>query len=150
MAKSQIESHRLATYNLGEKGVVITKSPVHGEDGELALAQNAVPNPEGGLQGIRKRIGFRALNVTAAAGGILAFISCNLEDPGVIAVNPAAFGKWLYSTNGGTTWTYLEVQQTVDAADLPANHFASPEHPEAAWPGSQPQGGQAGILFPQP
>lgn len=123
MAKSQIESHRIATFNLGEKGVVITKSPVHGEDGELAAAQNAVPNPEGGLSGIRKRIGFQALNDTAAAGAILAFISLNLEDPGVIAVNPAAFGRWLYSTDGGATWAYLEVQQSVaDPADIPVNY----------------------------
>jgi len=122
MAKSQIEAHKIATFNLGEKGVVITKSPVHGEDGELAWAQNAVPNPEGGLSGIRKRFGFRALNTTAAAGGILAFISCNLEDPGVVAVNPAAFGRWLYSDDGGATWAYLEVQQTTPLADVPINY----------------------------
>lgn len=117
---SQIQTGKIATYNLGEKGVVITKSPVHGEDGELAVAQNSVPNPEGGLSGLRKRIGFRALNASAAAGGILAFISCNLVDPGVIAVNPAAFGKWLYSADGGTTWVYLDVQQT--AAVVPINY----------------------------
>jgi hypothetical protein len=122
MAKSQIQTGKIATYNLGEKGVVITKSPVHGEDGELALAQNSVPNPEGGLSGLRKRIGFRALNASAAAGGILAFISCNLEDPGVIAVNPAAFGKWLYSANGGATWVYLDVQQSVALASIPINY----------------------------
>jgi hypothetical protein len=121
MAKgSEIQSSKIATYNFGEKGVVVTKSPVHGEDGELAIAQNATPNPEGGLSGLRKRIGFQALNASAAAGAILAFISCNLEDPGVVAVNPAAFGKWLYSTDGGATWAYLEVQQTASA--IPVNY----------------------------
>lgn len=120
MAKSQIESKRLLTFNLSEKGVVITKSPVHGEDGELVVAQNAVPNPEGGLSGIRKRFGFSALNASPASGPILAFISLNLEDPGVIAVNPAAFGKWLYSTDAGVTWSYLEVQQ--EATSIPINY----------------------------
>lgn len=119
---SQIQTGKIATYNLGEKGIVITKSPVHGEDGELAIAQNAVPNPEGGLSGLRKRHGFRALNATAAAGGILAFISCNLEDPGVIAVNPSTFGRWLYSSDAGVTWVYLDIVQVADAGDIPINY----------------------------
>jgi hypothetical protein len=112
---------KIATYNLGEKGVVVTKSPVHGQDGELAFAQNATPVPEGGLSGIHKRFGFLALNAVAAAGPIFAFISAALTDPGSpppeTVVYP--FGRFLYSSDGGATWTYLDVRQETVLADIP-------------------------------
>lgn len=99
----------LTTYNLGELGVVITKSPVHGQDGELATAQNAVPNPEGGRSGLRKRFGFKTLNTTLAAGPILSFMSAALEDPGLPNGSVSAYGRYLYTANGGDSWTYLDV-----------------------------------------
>jgi hypothetical protein len=79
-------SGTVATYNLGELGVVLTKSEVHGEDGELAKAQNAMPNSEGGLSGIRKRLGMAKLNASAAAGAIRAYVNVAL----VVASVPAA------------------------------------------------------------
>lgn len=112
---------KIATYNLGEKGVVVTKSPVHGQDGELAFAQNATPVPEGGLSGIHKRFGFLALNAVAAAGPIFAFISAALTDPGSpppeTVVYP--FGRFLYTADGGATWAYLDVRQETDLANIP-------------------------------
>jgi hypothetical protein len=112
---------KIATYNLGERGVVITKSPVHGEDGELAFAQNATPVPEGGLSGIHKRFGFLALNALPAAGPIFAFISAALTDPGSpppeTVVYP--FGRFLYTADGGATWAYLDVRQETDLANIP-------------------------------
>ena len=111
---------KIATYNLGEKGVVITKSPVHGEDGELAFAQNAVPHPEGGLSGIHKRFGFLALNAVAAAGPIFAFISAALTDPGSpppeTIIYP--FGRFLYSADCGATLAYLSVRQETVLANI--------------------------------
>lgn len=102
----------IATYNLGEEGVVITKSPVHGKDGELARAQNAVPNPEGGLAGIRKRQGMVALNGVAAAGAVLALVNVPLvwaggTDPnGLIEITITANDLTKYEGAADPTLTY--------------------------------------------
>lgn len=72
---------KLNVYNLGEKGVNVTVSPIHLEDGELTSGQNAVYDPKGEEGGLRQRDGMTKLNSTAAAGAIKGFISLPLPDP---------------------------------------------------------------------
>lgn len=75
------EDGHIATYNLGENGVVLIMSPVHGEDGELSAAQNATPSSELGLAGLQKRRGMVKLNANAANGALLSFMNVPLTDP---------------------------------------------------------------------
>lgn len=115
---------KLGTYNLGELGVVITKSQVHGQAGELARSQNAVPDLEGGLVGIRKRQGMAALNSAAAAGAILALVNVPLTDadppPAVLdfnVFNIEGFRLESYHVNGYPAPTGLTQVQGAPPAD---------------------------------
>jgi hypothetical protein len=83
---------KLDVFNAGERGVVITKSPIHGADGDLLKAQNAAPNPEGGLSGIRKRFGMAAVNAVAAGGAIYSIFNIPLPDPAPGAPPPPPGG----------------------------------------------------------
>ena len=66
---------KVAVMNMAAMGVVLTKNPLRGVPGELATAQNATPNEEGGLLGIRKRLGMAKVNAVAASGSILSFVN---------------------------------------------------------------------------
>lgn len=102
---------KLDVYNLGERGVVLVKSPVHEDDGDLILAQNATPDPAGLEGGIRKRDGMTKLNAVAMTGSIEGAASIPLPAPGtrtyyvgqqeMSGVQPS--DTW-YSSLGGITW----------------------------------------------
>ncbi len=65
---------KIDLYNLGSKGVNVTKSPIHMEDGELLSAQNAIPDPRGQFGAITKRDGLTPINSSATGASILAAV----------------------------------------------------------------------------
>lgn len=98
---------KINVYNLGVKGVVVDKSDVHTEDGELARAQNWQIDRVGGLGGIRRRDGLAALN-DPLAGPVLGGIGVPLPDgePPRIFYLPLNSGACFWKTSpDGTTWT---------------------------------------------
>ncbi len=100
-------SQKINVYNLGEKGVNLTKSPLHIEDGELVAAQNAEFYLDEGLGAIRKRPGLQRLNTSILAGAVRGVIGVPLPGPGRRSVycnqgfmDAAAWSK----TTDGATW----------------------------------------------
>ncbi len=70
-------AEKLIVYSFGEKGVNVDKDPLVLEDNELTRAQNAVPEPDGG---IKNRPGLEKFNASAAAGSILGGIGVPLTN----------------------------------------------------------------------
>lgn len=68
----------IRVYNLGERGVNVDQSPIHGLDGDLAKAQNAIHQPMGLQGGIQKRPGLVKFNDHVAAGTLLGGIGVPL------------------------------------------------------------------------
>lgn len=66
---------KLTVYSFGEKGVNVDKDPLVLENNELRQAQNAIPEPDGGL---RNRDGLTKFNDSAAEGSILGGIGVPL------------------------------------------------------------------------
>lgn len=66
---------KLNVYNLGKLGVVVDKSPIHTEDGELLKAQNAIRDSAGSDGALRKRLGLTKLNAVALAGSVFGIIN---------------------------------------------------------------------------
>ena len=100
---------KLNIYNLGERGVVIDKSPIHTEDGELLAAQNAMVDTIGGLGAIRKRDGIAKINSSALAGQVTGGIGLPLPDRAALTVTyflalETSANTWETSTDG-TTFT---------------------------------------------
>ena len=92
------ELGKVNIFNLGEKGVVNAKDPIHVIDGELLQSQNAIANnPDEGLGGLEKRGGMAKLNTVAMSGAVLGLANVPLEDP------VSGFGEWIYvgGTQGG-------------------------------------------------
>jgi hypothetical protein len=90
-------------YNLGERGVNLTPSPLHQEPGDLIQGQNAVTNPEGGLGGLAKRPGITALTAAPLAGAIGGLAHVPLPDPGAnlsAGQNGIYFPKFGYGPDG--------------------------------------------------
>lgn len=88
----------LAVYNLGQLGVNVDKDPIQLEDGELATAQNVIPNPIG-EGGIVNRHGLVKLNSAAAADTSVGIV-------GGVGV-PLPFARRVYIaqfSGGGATW----------------------------------------------
>ena len=116
-------------YNLGKNGVVVDKSLVHAEDGELSKAQNAIHDKHGSDGGICNREGLLKNHTVAAAGSILGFIGAPLgpgpavgtEDTKTYYLSNAA-GSWHKSTNGmstsATTTVLAAVKASIPAATL--------------------------------
>lgn len=65
-------------YNLGAVGVINTTSPVHGPDGALQSAQNAVPDTRGQQGAITKRDGLTAINSSSAGGTVKGVVNVGL------------------------------------------------------------------------
>lgn len=103
MAKGEEKSGILGCYNLGSKGVVLSKSPFHGENGELASAQNAAPNYEGAVDGISKRLGMAKINASAANGAIYSFANVPLSSSD--GPQPTGATDLLYLLKQGSTPT---------------------------------------------
>src|SRR3990167_1720949 len=61
---------KLDLYTLGEKGVDLTNSVIHSEDGTFVSAQNAVPNRRGEAGALTNRDGLVAINSTTLGGTI--------------------------------------------------------------------------------
>jgi len=76
---------KLDVYNLGGLGVVIDKSPIHTQDGELLTAQNAQIDRIGVIGGIRLRDGMVKLNAAALAGPVVGSIAIPLPDDASLA-----------------------------------------------------------------
>lgn len=109
---------KLNTYTLGQLGVNRTKSPLHIQDGELLVSQNAHPTVIQGRSALRKRDGFVKINSIAAAGQILAIGNIPFRDPGV---NPE-FGAIL-----------VTVGNLICATSVDAVTWTSRTVPAVAW-----------------
>ena len=72
-------------YNLGTRGVDLTRSVVHTEDGTLRQAQNAVPDMRGEFGGVAKRDGLVAITSTTAGGSVTGVIPAALAGKGASA-----------------------------------------------------------------
>lgn len=97
----------LSVYNLGQLGVNVDKDPLQLEDGELATAQNVIPNPIGD-GGLVNRHGLVKLNAVAAADtstGILGGIGVPLPFSRRVYVAQFSGGgaNWLSSTGAFAT-----------------------------------------------
>lgn len=102
---------KLNVFNLGERGVILTKDPIHVTDGDLFQAQNALRSLEGGLGGVESRPGMSKVNASAMTGGsVLGFINIPYRDPGNLPLSIYAFKNGvadavvLSSYDDGTTW----------------------------------------------
>lgn len=78
---------KLNVYNLGEKGVNVTKTPLHHEDGELLSGQNAEFYAEAGLGGLHKRPGLQAFNTSTMTNPVKGVVGVPLPGPGERAVH---------------------------------------------------------------
>lgn len=91
------DDQKVNIFNLGEKGVVNAKDPLHVVDGELMQSQNAIANnPDEGLGGLEKRGGMAKLNGSAMSGAVLSLVNVPLEDP------VSGFGEWIYAPHKGS------------------------------------------------
>ena len=117
----------IAAYNLGKIGVVVDKSLVHAEDGELTKAQNTIHDKHGSDGGIVNREGLLKDNAVAAAGSILGFVSVPLgpgpgagTDDALVYYLSNTAGAWFKSTNSFSTSssvsTLAATANTVDSA----------------------------------
>lgn len=75
-----VTTGKLSVYNLGQGGVVIDKSALHGDDTELRNAQNAIRDPLGVEGGLKNRPGLVKFNTNVAAGAVLGGIGVPLTN----------------------------------------------------------------------
>ena len=128
---------KLNVFNLGNKGVVLTKAPTHNEDGELSSAQNAILDTDAREGAIRKRPGLTKVNSSSLAGSVLGAVHVPLPDSGSGGSggaitrslwiprrdNSFTGNSWLKSTDG-TTWagqtspTYFQDESNLAGDDL--------------------------------
>lgn len=99
---------KVDVYNL-TRGVVVDKSAVHEEDGELLEAQNWQVDAVGGLGSVRRRDGLAALNAAPLGGPVLGAIGVPLPDRALyqrvlyLALNR---GPYTFKLSlDGVTWT---------------------------------------------
>jgi hypothetical protein len=102
---------KLNIFNLGERGVILTKDPIHTLDGDLTQAQNALRSIEGGLGGVESRPGMSKVNAAAMTGGaVLGFVSIPYRDPGNLplsiygGVQGSTNAPQVVSYDNGATW----------------------------------------------
>ncbi len=72
---------KLNAFTLGDKGVNLTASPIHVEDGAWVHAQNAVVRTHAGEHAIAKRPGLTALTTSAMAGAVVAIVNIPFPSP---------------------------------------------------------------------
>ena len=107
-------------YNLGKNGVVVDKSLVHAEDGELSKAQNAIHDKHGSDGGICNREGLVKNHSVAAAGSILGFIGAPLgPGPGTTTDDQTTY---YVANNNGTWYTSTDSFATTTAVSTLAAH----------------------------
>lgn len=91
---------KINLYTLGSQGVDTTTSPVHGEDGVLASAQNAAPASRNEKGALTKRDGLSAINGSAAAGTIRGLVNVAFTP----IINPTRT-YWVGNDDaGGNAW----------------------------------------------
>lgn len=100
---------KLDIYNLGSRGVVLDKSRIHQDDGELLQAQNWQTDAIGERGGVRRRDGLRAINATPLAGPVVGGLGIPLPDRSALQrvfYLPLNAGtvRWQTSTDG-ILWT---------------------------------------------
>jgi hypothetical protein len=101
---------KLDIYNLASRGVVLDKSDVHTDDGELLAAENWQVDSVGGRGGVRRRDGIRPLNPIPLAGPVLGGVGVPLPDRGALhrvfylPLTDGGATPWLTSLDG-ITWT---------------------------------------------
>jgi hypothetical protein len=112
---------KIDLYGFGNKGVNVTKSPLHLEDGELVNAQNVLPDPRGELGSIKTRDGLTAINGTAMSTPVW----------GIVAVaQPIVTTRTVYvgrqnSSEAGQGWN-----TTTDAFATLATAVTTPGSPQ--------------------
>ena len=102
---------KLNIFNLGEKGVVLSRSPLHREDGSLVKAQNAEISLDEAEGGLKKRGGMPRLNSSSLSGSVQALVGVPLVDRsfGVgttqtlyAAIDDGTSNNWRTSTDGSS------------------------------------------------
>jgi len=107
-------------YNLGKKGVNVSLSPLHREDGTLASAQNAIPGQAEEAEAIRIRDGLVALNGSALAGTVTGLVNVALLSiiarTFYVAIDQDSTGayQWVTSANG---WSSSATATSPSAPD---------------------------------
>ena len=112
----------LAIYNMADKGVNVTKSPLHLEDGELTKAQNWQTDPALADGCIRRRDALSKLNSSALAGSVKGLIALPLPSEFTTTrvfyapIDDGTTNTWRRSTDGAT-WATI----TTATLQEPAN-----------------------------
>ena len=96
---------KLDLYALGARGVDLTNSVIHTEDGTFSSAQNATPDVRGEAGAVTKRDGLVAINSSALAGAIR----------GAVHVPLALGGSLAVAGSGGVSTVYVALD--VSGAD---------------------------------
>lgn len=131
---------KLNVYNLGEKGVNTSKTPLHHEDGEFLSAQNAEFYAEAGVGGLHKRPGLQRFNTTTLTNPIKGVIGVPLPGPGergVYVDTGLTTSPWNV-THDGTTFAPSDGFQAFGARYPLAVHlfgqfFFSHNHGGTVW-----------------
>lgn len=103
---------KLNVYNMAEKGVNVTKSAIHLEDGEVTKAQNFQTDPTLADGVIRRRDGLTKLNSSALAGAVKGLIALPFPDEFTVTrtfyapIDDGTTNTWRRSTDG-TTWATI-------------------------------------------
>jgi hypothetical protein len=116
---------KLNVYNLGEKGVNVTKTPLHHEDGELLSGQNAEFYAEAGLGGLHKRPGLQRFNTSDLTAPVKGVIGIPLPGPGergVYVDTDLTTTPWQV-THDGSTFNAADGFQQWGAVGLKAVHL---------------------------
>ncbi len=99
---------------MAEKGVNVTKSPIHLEDGELTKAQNWQTDPTLADGAIRRRDALVKLNSSALAGAVKGLIALPYPDNFTTArtfyaaIDDATTNTWRVSTTGAAaSWSTI-------------------------------------------
>ena len=123
---------KLDLYALGARGVDLTNSVIHTEDGTFSSAQNATPDVRGEAGAVTKRDGLTAINSSALAGAIKGAVYAPLTDRSgtnaatarrvYIACNPApTTPTWSFSTDSFVSVTSDITTSPAAPTDASAN-----------------------------
>jgi hypothetical protein len=105
---------KLSVFDMAEKGVNVTKSPIHLEDGELTKAQNWQTDPTLADGAIRRRDSLVKLNSSALAGALRGLIALPYPDNFTVArtfyapIDDVTTNTWRTSTTGAAaSWATI-------------------------------------------
>ena len=101
----------LSVYDMADRGVNVTKSPIHLEDGELTKAQNWQTDPTLADGAIRRRDAMTKLNSSALAGSVKGLVAMPFPDEFTTTrtfyapIDDATTNTWRTSTDGASWLT---------------------------------------------